>query len=286
MAWTRTLNAQNFQRQINARFPRRDRASDGTIGDEEHRKRRSGHNPDDTPGSLPAWDGDPDDLQEVRSVDVDSDLGDPTCGPQDLVDHLRRLPEFGSVCRYLIFDGHWYHYRNGFVKEPFDGDPHREHIHYEGQWTQAADNNGTFDFRLDEVGDMALQDEKFRINSSTQPIFRDAKIGDERTLEEALLLSTIHAYRANVGIGTLSPRVAALETAVAKVLQNQGDDVSLDQFKAELAQSEADIVQGVLNQLGEGRTDEEVVTALRAAFGDPRAERVGRLLSVPPNPVA
>lgn len=154
----RTKNLDNLMRQFNARFPNRDRRSDGWIGDDAHMAHTSGHNPDDTPGSKPAWDGDSDNLPEVRDQDIDSDLGEPGTDMDDVVAHLIDLPHFTAVCRYLIWDRHWWHSRDGFVKRPFGGDPHIEHLHFEGAWSQAADNNDTFDFRLEEIGSMAITD--------------------------------------------------------------------------------------------------------------------------------
>src|ERR1051326_5441753 len=61
---------------LDQRFPARDRASDGTIGDPAHQAEVSGHNPDDTPG-VRAERSDADSKPEVRAADVTSALGDP-----------------------------------------------------------------------------------------------------------------------------------------------------------------------------------------------------------------
>lgn len=153
MAWVRTRNIVNFTNQMDRRFPNRDHASDGSIGDAAHQLEPSGHNPDDTPGSRPAWDGDADSKQEVRAQDVDSDLGEAGTSMQDVVDHLRALPGLASVCRYLIYNRKMYHSRDGFAPTPYSGSsPHTEHLHYEGAWSDEADENSTFDFKLEDVG--------------------------------------------------------------------------------------------------------------------------------------
>jgi hypothetical protein len=145
-----TAGLRNLQRQLDAAFPGR-AGPDGWLGDAAHRARTSGHNPDDTAGSRPAWDGDADSTAEVRAVDVDADLG-PGVDGQHLVNHLVRLPGLAGVVRYLIHRGRIYHARTGFLAEPYDGDnPHNEHIHIEGAWAQAADNNTSFDYRLEEI---------------------------------------------------------------------------------------------------------------------------------------
>lgn len=159
---TMTDGLRNFRAQLDRRWPDRDRTSDGWIGDEAHQGRTSGHNPDDTKGSRPAWDGDPDKIPEVRAEDIDTDLHDPDVTMQDVVDHLIRLPGLELVCRYLILDRKIYHERNNFGPVPYTGDPHDKHLHFEGAWSQAGDNNSTFDFKLEEVGRVALTDDDLK----------------------------------------------------------------------------------------------------------------------------
>ncbi len=153
-AWEPTKGLTNLRNQVNVRFPHRDKTSDGSIGNAAHEAETSGHNPDDTPGSRPAWDGDPDKDPEVRAWDMDSDLGEPGTDAQDVVDHILKLPNLASVIRYIIYNHYWWHERDGWTKQPYTGaSKHEEHIHFEGAWSQAADNNTSFNYRLDELGD-------------------------------------------------------------------------------------------------------------------------------------
>lgn len=152
MAWTLTRGLQNLRAQVDARWPDRDKTSDGTIGDAAHQASTSSHNPDDTAGSTPEWDGDPDSTAEVRAWDMDVDLREPGATAQQVVDHLRSLPGLASVIRYMIYNRTMYHSRDGFAPTPYSGaSAHLEHIHFTGAFTQAADDNATFDYRLDEV---------------------------------------------------------------------------------------------------------------------------------------
>jgi hypothetical protein len=157
--WVLTAGLQNLRRQVNARWPGRDTTSDGSIGNYEHSLHPSGHNPDDTPGSRPAWDGDSDSIPEVRAWDMDSDLNESGTTAQMVVDHICRLPNVATVIRYMIYNRTMYHSRDGFASTPYDGaSAHTEHVHFEGAWSQAADNNTSYDYRLDEVREVAEVD--------------------------------------------------------------------------------------------------------------------------------
>lgn len=157
MAWVLTAGLQNLRSQANARWPNRDKASDGTIGDAAHAAGTSGHNPDDSPYDNAAWDGDSDSTSEVRAWDMDNDLRESGTSAQMIVDHIRHLPGISSVIRYMIYNRKMYHSRDGFAPTAYTGpSPHTEHIHFEGAWSQAADNNTSFNYKLNEVGDMPL----------------------------------------------------------------------------------------------------------------------------------
>jgi hypothetical protein len=59
MSWKLAAAAVTLRDQVNKRYPKRDRASDGTIGNLAHRRRISDHNPDKT-GYVMALDLDED----------------------------------------------------------------------------------------------------------------------------------------------------------------------------------------------------------------------------------
>ena len=46
MTWKLAAAAQTLRKQVDTRYPKRDRSSDGTVGDQAHKRRISDHNPD------------------------------------------------------------------------------------------------------------------------------------------------------------------------------------------------------------------------------------------------
>lgn len=147
-----TPGMKNLGNQINKRWPKRDGTSDGAIGDYAHTQEHSDHNPDDTSKHNASWDSDSDNKSEVRAIDIDNDLGEPGMNMQDVIDHLRTLPNLGSVLRYMIYNRKMYHVDNNFKPTTYTGSsPHTEHAHFSGAWTQSADENTTFNYKLDEV---------------------------------------------------------------------------------------------------------------------------------------
>lgn len=165
--WVLTKGLQNLRDQMNSAFPDRDKTSDGTIGDAAHQAETSGHNPDDTAGSRAEWNGDPDSTPEVRAWDMDSDLRSPGVTAQQVVDHIRHLPSVSSVLRYMIYNRKIYKASNGWAAEDYTGpSAHTEHIHFSGAYSQAADNNTSFDYRLEDL--MAISDDVAKISGQVE----------------------------------------------------------------------------------------------------------------------
>jgi hypothetical protein len=78
MSWKLAAAAVTLRDQVNKRYPRRDKASDGTKGDDRHARRRSDHNPDKT--------------GYVMALDIDEDFGAPGTSrvfADQLVEYMR-----------------------------------------------------------------------------------------------------------------------------------------------------------------------------------------------------
>jgi len=125
---------------FNTRFPRRDSASDGAWGDAAHKLSPSGHNPDDTAGSLSESE-DADSLPEIRAIDVDADLGEPGVTMQQLVDRIVATPADRARLSYVIFNYRICGDFNGWTWKAYRGDnPHDKHAHFSGKPSKDADN--------------------------------------------------------------------------------------------------------------------------------------------------
>lgn len=121
VSWGKTL----FEA-FNRLSPSRAKNSDGSIGDKAHQAAKSGHNPDDTPGSKPERE-DTDSLAEVRAVDITA-----FPGMEAAVQSILRSPEKDALI-YIIYRRRIWQKANGWKEEAYHGDdPHDGHAHFSG----------------------------------------------------------------------------------------------------------------------------------------------------------
>lgn len=254
-----TPGMKNLGNQFNARWPNRDGASDGAIGDYKHSQGTSGHNPDDTSHHNAEWDGDSDNAPEIRAIDVDNNLGGDV-SMQEVINHMRTLPNLGSVIRYMIYNEKIYRSSNDFEPEDYNGpSPHKEHAHFSGAYSQSADNNRTFDFQFEKLGeqDMPLtNDDVSKIwNAEGGPE------GSRYTAFQALVQARQAAQNAD---------------AKAKAI---GDAVALIASKVDLDPSEVNAIKDALAVPTAQENAEAVVEALGGVDMGTLAETLRGVLS-------
>lgn len=259
-----TVGLQNLRRQVDAAFPDRDRTSDGWIGDPAHQAETSGHNPDDSAGSRPAWDGDPDSVAEVRAWDMDSDLG-VGVDAQTVVDHLRQLPGLSGVIRYMIYNRRLYHARDGFTPTAYTGaSPHTEHVHFEGAWSQTADDNQTFDYRLEEIPVPLTPNDITAVAKAVWEYDADKVTAGTQTAAGMLLTENRRSgATTNLQLPDLAKAVATLTTQLNTLT---GKDMV----------DEAAIVTGVLAGLSPEKIAAAIPAEIAAAVADELGARINR----------
>jgi hypothetical protein len=122
MAWKLARSLETLRAQINIHYPKRSKASDGTIGDAAHSARKSDHNPDSQ--------------GRVCAFDITKDLKN---GPD--LDKLVPLLLKDPRTKYVIYDAKIYNPTiQGGKARPYRGvNAHKQHLHL--SVTQAGAND-------------------------------------------------------------------------------------------------------------------------------------------------
>jgi len=140
--------------EFNEIAPDRDRASDGWIGDTSHKASASSHNPDRS--GSPEW-RDGDNLDEVRALDVDTDLRVPGLTMERVVQHVIERCRSGEIwcLEYVIFNGRIWTRSGGWKTQTYYGaNKHILHAHFNGAYSNKADNYKKADYKLRELIDL------------------------------------------------------------------------------------------------------------------------------------
>ena len=120
MAWHLAPSLVQLRNEVNARWPRRPKGSDGTVGDTSHSARASDHNPNNR-GSVNAF-----------------DITYPGVDPKAIIAAVSKHP----AGNYVIFNRKIYRRSNGWKAEPYSGaSPHTEHLHVSILQTVAAEQS-------------------------------------------------------------------------------------------------------------------------------------------------
>ena len=144
--------------EFNSLAPERDRASDGSIGDEAHASSSSDHNPDET-GTTPYEDAD--NINEVHAIDVDIDLRKPGWTMQRAVQIIVTRHRQGRddrlqnvIYNRVIWSRSW-----GWTAREYTGsNPHDKHAHFSSRYT-THEESSTSPWGLLEEDDMPSADE-------------------------------------------------------------------------------------------------------------------------------
>lgn len=134
--------------QVNARWPKRDKGSDGWIGDPSHQARPSDHNPDYGDGGI------------VRALDIDKDGID--------VDDLLKAVVGEPRVAYVIWNRRIWTHAAGW--QPYSGpNGHTAHVHVSIRHTAAAAAGGAWKLGSGDVKPVASTPAKTPAKSKAWP---------------------------------------------------------------------------------------------------------------------
>ena len=119
-SWHLAPSLAQLRREINARWPNRDKSTDGSVGDLSHAARASDHNPNSR--------------RSVNAIDIDED-GIDAWGLVDLAITDPRV-------NYVIYERKIWQRKHGFKPRPYSGiNAHTKHIHVSIIQSVAAEQN-------------------------------------------------------------------------------------------------------------------------------------------------
>ena len=130
--WRLSLAAERLRKEINGIWPKRDKKSDGAVGNTSHQARPSDHNPDEN-----GW---------VRAIDVDEDLNgkdgsDPVVANR-LAQVIVDIAKVDDRIKYVIFEGKIWSDRTRWKPVRYTGpNAHSKHIHI--SFNKVGDRDGS-----------------------------------------------------------------------------------------------------------------------------------------------
>lgn len=186
MTWKPVAGITALRDQINARFPKRDKASDGVKGDSAHAARISDHNPDAR--------------GYVHAMDIDEDFGAPGDNKKfadQLIDYCRQGRKGSERIKYVIYEDR---VASGTYEDKFwvwrgTGFGHTHHIHISFT-TVGEKDDSPFDLPILQKG--AIWDGIIPKMSEISRSMGDPKVRNKATYRLACRLKDLGFYQGNV----------------------------------------------------------------------------------------
>jgi len=255
----------SLRNEFNTLAPRRDRGSDGSIGDSAHASSSSDHNPDET-GATPYEDSD--NVNEVHAIDVDKDLNRSGWSMQKAVEIIVTRHRSGRDNRLqnVIYDRRiWSRSWNWTAREYTGSNPHDKHAHFSARYTTAQESDtrawGLLEAEDDDMATITQTDFNARMDA-----WWNARMSPSAADNPARRALRVAPWQQVVGRTDKSTHAVLFGDMYNMLVQLTQEDAQTV-AQAALARMAAD-----------GHSAEETAAALRAALGD-QAKEVGRLLA-------
>lgn len=266
--------------EINEVAPDRDKASDGSIGDQAHSESESDHNPDETGNA----DTDSDSINEVRARDFDKDLRRPGLTMEMICQFLVMGCRSGRITwiKYLIFNGRIWSAARDWVTRTYTGsNPHDKHMHVSCKPDTASENSTAKVGLAALIGEdeaMAFIENQTQFNEAMSAFFRQVMHPNapESSARNALRVAPWNQLVGRSGKSTHDTLFVEHRDLLIAILNKvTEDDAEVQQILAAIEATPA----ATLDLFGDAATSPaEKAELLRAALGDDAAE-VGRLLA-------
>jgi hypothetical protein len=141
VSWILVPSLVSLTDEFNALAPKRQKTSDGSIGDPRHAQSSSDHNPDET-GKTPSEDADR--RNEVHAKDVDKDLNRAgwTMDRATRIIIERHRSGLDNRLQNVIYKRRIYSRTWGWTAREYTGsNAHNEHAHFSARYTTAQEND-------------------------------------------------------------------------------------------------------------------------------------------------
>lgn len=120
MSWHLAPSLVQFRAEVDKKWPKRSKKSDGTVGNAAHAATKSDHNPNSR--------------NSVNAIDITY----PGVNPDVVIAAVKKHPS----AAYVIFNRHIYSATDGWVKKPYAGiSPHTTHLHISIKQSVKAENS-------------------------------------------------------------------------------------------------------------------------------------------------
>ena len=120
MSWHLAPSLVQFRAEVDKKWPKRSKKSDGTVGNAAHAATKSDHNPNRR--------------NSVNAIEITN----PGVNPDVVIAVVKKHPS----AAYVIFNRHIYSATDGWVKKPYAGiSPHTTHLHISIKQSVKAENS-------------------------------------------------------------------------------------------------------------------------------------------------